>query len=246
MDNIVTGLYGKLPAHGDFVHRNLPDNFVNVWDEWLQHYIAGTKEQIGENWLNLYLTSPMWRYMLSEGTIDDSAWSGIVLPSVDKVGRYFPFSIATKLPSNINPLEFLLNDNSWFNDIETLSLEALETNISVEAVIDLIDDVEISYTKLYTRSENSTENMAENNPIVISMVDEKQTSSTSSYMLDIVLQNSFSSYSAWTTKGSEQVSPVLFYTQGLPDISGLSTMITGLWQQGSWRQPYQLHNDKYD
>ena len=30
-----TGLFGKLPAHGDFVRRHLPRSFVTPWDEWL-------------------------------------------------------------------------------------------------------------------------------------------------------------------------------------------------------------------
>jgi hypothetical protein len=50
-----TGLFGKLPAHGDFVHRNLPAGFVNRWDEWLQHFVAATREQIGEHWLEVVI-----------------------------------------------------------------------------------------------------------------------------------------------------------------------------------------------
>ena len=89
------GFFGKLPSHGDFVYRELPNNFISVWDEWLQNFIGSTKEQIGEAWLDTYFTSPIWRFAFSAGVIDQNAWAGIMLPSVDRVGRYFPFTTHT-------------------------------------------------------------------------------------------------------------------------------------------------------
>ena len=99
MTKNLTGLFGKLPAHGDFIYRDLPPSFINVWDEWLQGYVGSVKEQLGDAWLDVYLTSPIWRFAFGEGVIDENVWAGIMLPSVDRVGRYFPFSIATKLPA---------------------------------------------------------------------------------------------------------------------------------------------------
>jgi len=29
-------MYKKLPAHGDFISRELSTSFIRVWDEWLQ------------------------------------------------------------------------------------------------------------------------------------------------------------------------------------------------------------------
>ena len=91
------GLYGKLPGYGDFLKRNLTNDFVQLWDEWLQFYVAVSKEQIGNDWLDTYLTSPIWRLVLSCGVIDDNAWAGLIMPSVDRVGRYFPFSMLLRL-----------------------------------------------------------------------------------------------------------------------------------------------------
>ena len=34
------GLFGKLPARGDFVRRNLPASFVAAWDSWLAGVLA--------------------------------------------------------------------------------------------------------------------------------------------------------------------------------------------------------------
>lgn len=56
------GLFGKIPAHGDFVERNLQRSFSLQWDDWLQRGMASSREQLGSHWLDAYLTSPIWRF----------------------------------------------------------------------------------------------------------------------------------------------------------------------------------------
>ena len=231
---ILTGVFGKLPAHGDFVQRNLPSSFVDVWDDWLQHYIAASQEQLADEWLDIYLTSPLWRFMFSVGSVDENAWAGIMLPSVDKIGRYFPFSIVTRLPTSINSLEFLLSQNSWFDSMEDLALQALSGDLTVELLLQEIEKIKISYNTIYI----NTDEVEDNNPLVINMDFEEQSpASVSEYMLDSIMKKSVASYSAWTTPGSEYVPPNLFLSQGLPPIHGISAMMNGQWD---WQQPYKL------
>lgn len=234
MSDCITGIFGKLPAHGDFIQRNLPPDFVSVWDEWLQHYIAGSQEQIGENWLEIYLTSPIWRFMLSEGAADSSSWVGIMLPSVDKIGRYFPLSIVTQIPPHLCALEFLLSNNSWLMNIEELAIQALDGDLTADDLIEAISKIEINHNSTYMKK-----NVLENaDPVVINMDFEEQApTSVSDYLLDAILLKSVSSYSAWTTQGSEYVSPGIFLTQGLPPINGIAGMLNGQW---SWQQPYKI------
>jgi type VI secretion system protein ImpM len=236
----VTGLYGKLPAHGDFVHRNLPSEFVTGWDEWLQHYIAGSKEQLGEEWLDIYLTSPIWRFALSGGVIDEYSWAGIVLPSVDRIGRYFPISIVTKLPEKLNPLDFLLSQHEWFELIEENTLEALNGDLTVDELIQKITNNELIFDATYSRSEL----IKDSNPILINMdFNSQKSTSAANCILDSILLKSVSSYSVWTTTGSEHVEPSMFFSQGLPPISGIPAMMDGQWTQNNWQQPYQLNNE---
>ena len=68
------GLYGKLPAHGDFVERHLSSDFVMVWDDWLQRSLATSQEQMGRSWLEVYLSGPIWRFVLSPGIVDGQVW----------------------------------------------------------------------------------------------------------------------------------------------------------------------------
>ena len=91
------GFYGKIPSLGDFVSRRLPRRFITPWETWLQEAMANSRQQLGDSWLDNYLTSPMWRFALTPGICGESGWAGIIMPSVDRVGRYYPFTLATRL-----------------------------------------------------------------------------------------------------------------------------------------------------
>ena len=237
-----TGVFGKLPAHGDFVQRNLPATFINVWDEWLQHFVAGSKEQLGEEWLNIYLTSPIWRFAFSRGVIDDNNWAGIMIPSVDRVGRYYPFSVVTGLPHNSNPLEFINLQGTWFDKVEELTLMALDGQVVIDDLTQGLEQLELNTNSSYVGSGQALEM----NSLQIEMEYEEQLPvSVFPYMLDALLTKSFCSYSTWTTRGSERVEPCLFAVQHLPQLGGISAMMDGRWAEWGWQQPYRLKRSEY-
>lgn len=120
------GFHGKIPARGDFLTTNLPRSFVDPWDSWLQAGIAASREQLGEAWLNRYLESPIWRFVLTPGTCGPWPWAGVLMPSVDKVGRYFPLTIADTLPHNSSPITTVTAAGPWFERAESLAMRALD------------------------------------------------------------------------------------------------------------------------
>jgi len=91
---VAVGFYGKLPARGDFVRAGLPRDFTDRWDDWLQSVIAGSRVLMGEAWLPAFLEAPVWRFVLPPGMCGERAALGLMLPSVDKAGRYFPLTFA--------------------------------------------------------------------------------------------------------------------------------------------------------
>jgi len=88
------GLYGKLPSEGDFVTRRLPWDFTSAWDDWLQQGLLASRAALGERWLQCYLSAPIWRFQLAPGVCGASGWRGLFFASVDRVGRYFPLTLA--------------------------------------------------------------------------------------------------------------------------------------------------------
>ena len=88
------GFYGKIPARGDFVGSGLRPDFVATWDAWLQDVLSAASEALGAEWSDRYLNAPIWRFALESGVCGETGVIGIVMVSVDAVGRFFPLTIA--------------------------------------------------------------------------------------------------------------------------------------------------------
>lgn len=127
-DQLIAGWYGKIPSLGDFASRRLPTNFINTWDSWLQHSMTASREQLKERWLNLYLTGPIWRFTLMPGICGDEMWAGVLMPSVDKVGRYFPLTIAMPLAPRPGMMLAAYSAQTWYTALEQHALASLNIN----------------------------------------------------------------------------------------------------------------------
>ena len=130
--NSNVGFYGKLPAAGDFISRNLPQEFINPWDNWLQDCLVESREHLGKNWLNTYLSSPIWRFLLGSGLCGSKSVVGIIMPSVDKVGRYYPLTIAAIIEHSPQVPFLFSSRNDWFEQLEDVALMGLENTLDVE------------------------------------------------------------------------------------------------------------------
>ncbi len=231
------GVYGKLPMHGDFVSRNLPAAFIKRWDEWLQLYIASSKEQMGDEWLDIYLTSPIWRFVLSSGVIDQQHWAGIMLPSVDQVGRYYPFSMVMPLAPELNPFEFISFHTHWFEEIEELALQALDEQFSVDQLVDQVNNVHVDFTLSQTKIGQSFDLSS----IQMDMAfDEQSLLSVYAGLLDSIMLKTMNCYSIWTTRGSEKITPCFMNVKNLPAANQLPAMMDGQWRYWGWPQPYSV------
>ncbi|MBT2336523.1 type VI secretion system-associated protein TagF [Variovorax paradoxus] len=93
------GWFGKLPGMGDFAHRRLPESFRSVWDPWLQRGLARLRDRHAD-WTSHYLEAPIWCFALGPQVAGEGAWIGVLMPSVDGVGRYFPFTLAVELDAS--------------------------------------------------------------------------------------------------------------------------------------------------
>jgi type VI secretion system protein ImpM len=133
------GWYGKIPAAGDFIARRVPPSFSQAWDCWLQGAIAGSRERMAGRWRDAFLSMPVWRFVLSPAMLNTNAWAGIMVPSVDAVGRYFPLAVASALPSaSLDLVATLLAARDWFQDIEAIALSAIgrgADSASIDAAI---------------------------------------------------------------------------------------------------------------
>lgn len=119
-------MFGKLPSKRDFVSYNMPRSFLDPWDNWLQTAVASSKHALGQSWQDVFLTMPLWRFWFGSQIFGHAA-CGVLMPSVDGVGRYFPLSIcackpdgARLAPPGSTELE------QWLTTCEALMLRLLD------------------------------------------------------------------------------------------------------------------------
>ncbi len=132
------GWHGKLPTVGDFATRRLDGNFVSAWDDWLSAGLARLRAGDPQHWLEAYLASPTWRFVLTPGflpaPLHGASWTGVVMPSVDRVGRYYPLTLAAPLqavPAGADGQGMLW---SWLQCLEDAAVDALQEDWSIDAL----------------------------------------------------------------------------------------------------------------
>ncbi|RTL30440.1 MAG: type VI secretion system-associated protein TagF [Burkholderiales bacterium] len=130
---VACGWFGKIASLGDFSARRLPQDFVARCDEWLSRGVQTSRQQLGEHWLNTYLTAPIWRFAWSPGIAGPQWWMGVMMPSVDSVGRYFPLIVAqasTHAPDSGQDQTAL---ERWMNHVALAAMSTLQPGATVDA-----------------------------------------------------------------------------------------------------------------
>lgn len=127
-----SGYFGKLPDRADFVVGNCPDGFLKIWEPFLMKGLAGSRLDLGSRWEETYMTMPVWRFWLVPGQDDGGlaqAVGGAVMPSVDRVGRKFPLTIAAAAKSTRGHER---PSDDWFEEVETVLLGALDADQTLQ------------------------------------------------------------------------------------------------------------------
>ena len=141
----VPGWYGKLPSLGDFASRRLEADFIEPWDLWLGEGLQAQRSTFGEGWLDAYLDTPPWRFLLSPGAMrgvrPELAFAGVLVPSVDRVGRHFPLTLVaslSRLPELAAEFDALL---AWLHRLEDTALDALQGDWTIDDLENALADL---------------------------------------------------------------------------------------------------------
>ncbi len=118
------GAFGKMPSLGDFFRLDVPPGFTSTWDGWLSGVLPVARQQLGPRWQDCYYNAPIWRFTLAAGLVGRHAVAGVMMPSVDRVGRAFPLSLAAPV-TEAGP-EVHMAMTGGFEALEAVALAALE------------------------------------------------------------------------------------------------------------------------
>ena len=123
------GAFGKMPSLGDFFHLNAPAGFVRAWDDWLQGAMMAAQQAGGEAWDAQYMSAPIWRFALSPGLAGAGKIMGVLMPSVDRVGRRFPLALMAPLDRDGPVALDHLSEDATYERLEDLALATLEDDM---------------------------------------------------------------------------------------------------------------------
>jgi type VI secretion system ImpM family protein len=235
-------LFGKLPSHGDFLRRRTSDAFVDAWDAWLRECLAESRAALGERWLDVYLTSPAWRFVCAAGTCGPEPVIGLMVPSVDRVGRYFPFTLVAKLPPDVNPIAATTASAAFFDRLERLVIETLAAdNIDFERFderVVMLGDALESITlpprvALDPGAAAVVGDGAQSWQIPIGSA--ADLAPVFEQLLSQRLSAIYDPLVLWWTEGSSVVEPSCLIAKGLPHPSTFGALLEGSWAEYRWR-----------
>ena len=229
----MVGFYGKLPAKGDFLTRGLPREFIDQWDDWLQVGMNDSRQALGDSWLQTYLTSPLWRFVLPANTLSTDAWAGVFMPSIDKVGRYFPMMVAVQLPASSNTLLVAAACANWFEAIEAQLLSALDDEeLDMDHFASALQGVEMPVPAAGTAMAPTAIDQGARLPLdanaSVAQLFLQQSIST--------LEPSLGACCLWWGQGSDLVAPSFLLSRGLPGPGQFTALLDGNWATWGWTE----------
>ncbi|WP_372571863.1 type VI secretion system-associated protein TagF [Ruegeria jejuensis] len=141
MDHPGFGAFGKMPSVGDFFRLNVRASFVQVWDDWIQRGMLDAQRATGVAWDGLYMSAPIWRFCLSPGLAGSQKMLGVLMPSVDRVGRRFPLTLVTPAWAEGSVILDHFRETELFERLEDLALSALDDDMTKDRLAELLNDL---------------------------------------------------------------------------------------------------------
>ncbi|MEX0276130.1 MAG: type VI secretion system-associated protein TagF [Ruegeria sp.] len=124
------GAFGKMPSVGDFFRLGVAQSFVQPWDNWIQRSMLTVSQTLGQAWDEYYMSAPIWRFCLSPGLAGPQKMLGVLMPSVDRVGRRFPLTLVAGLSNEGSAVLAHFRASEVFLQLENLALACLEDDMT--------------------------------------------------------------------------------------------------------------------
>jgi type VI secretion system protein ImpM len=233
----VPGLYGKLLARGDFVSRRLDSDFIGGWDAWLQGVMSESREALGARWLECFLSAPVWRFAVPAGMFSKAGWVGLLLPSVDRVGRYFPLTIAAPVrEESIDVPSTLSKALRWLDSINNLALEALTPELDLDVFDRRLAELPIpADVPVVLPASDDTVPFGDSQATfqVWQFAPDVPDTTVHQVLEDRSLGQRASS-ALWMTRGGETLGPCLAVCGGLISGGQFCALLDGRWSEHSW------------
>lgn len=131
------GLYGKMPAHRDFVSRGLPRAVADQLHGWMEEAAVAGSTVLGDGYGAAWEQAACWRFTMPAGACGTWPVRGVIIPSADGAGRRFPLALLVRYLSGValtaEP-EAGANEDEFFTVLESAARDAAAGICSSETV----------------------------------------------------------------------------------------------------------------
>lgn len=215
------GYMGKVPGRGDFLTQGVHPDVRDLFFEWCQASMAVSRDQLGDTWMDAYLTAPIWHFCSAPGTMAERGVVGTMIPSVDRVGRHFPFLVVAEY--NGQSLDGWRQPD-WASAMEDCILAVLDDDWQEDAwqgrLASIAPPAALSARLRWPGQPG--------NVMLPGAASEAE-------WLNALLERQ-AGQAVWWTQGSAFVEPAVLLTEGLPKVGQYAAMMVGQWQAHGWQQ----------
>jgi type VI secretion system protein ImpM len=88
----LVGCFGKMPIHGDFIRHNVQCGEAVAFENWVQEGVSLVTRKHPGAWPEVYRNFPPLNFVLV-GEEQERTLAGSLVPSQDRSGRPYPFSV---------------------------------------------------------------------------------------------------------------------------------------------------------
>ena len=217
-------LYGKLPTKRDFIAMGVTRDFLDQWEPWLQSGVSASQAMLKDQWQHAFLRAPIWRFWLG-ADLCGAATIGAFMPSLDKVGRYFPLTLSASADreATIAPPEIDSQD-PWFKDAEDFLISTLDQEKTFEQALQDLNELAMPRQAQFAPA---TDIFEDRNATVSFKDDEREFTELFASLRRAGHGNVYSGSTFWWTAGGEDFAPVAFSAKRMPDPFLFAGMLTG-------------------
>ncbi|MBS8225482.1 type VI secretion system-associated protein TagF [Vannielia litorea] len=222
------GLFGKLPAKGDFITRSMPPEVLSFWEAWLEKAMSGAKHHLAGEWAQVYEASPVWRFWIGPGVFGH-AMAGALTASVDRVGRQFPLTLVLSGLGHNHPVPPLSDPmEDWYGLLERALLSAKTAHFDgdVDGFLSALPEPNAAPCALGEDRRNAFFAYGEHG-LGQMLADVR----------DHDHQLAAFGRSYWWTGGNDYVGPGMIALEGMPDVAGFMAMLRGFGPPARVQQP---------
>ncbi|NTS75635.1 type VI secretion system-associated protein TagF [Catenovulum sp. SM1970] len=220
------GFFGKLPSFGDFIYRNVAPELIQFFDNWLKQSLDVSMFQLGEHWHARYLHSPIWCFSFQAGVASPNAVTGLMMQSVDKAGRCYPFIVLCEAEQNVNMFAWSCAIDENHKKVEDFLISLLgQKDPNLEQVLEVLQSFYPESGDLNVASHPSLATYSSSEIGCFSDSVDQDFNQANEAFLEQLLALQQAKVTLWWMTGGVGIAPMYRYFSGMPPVDTFSSFL---------------------